>query len=101
MAAKTDDLVVRAAIAAAATDVAAKKIAATAVTRADWDQTRIKTMYKVNRAKLHQHPEVMAALKATGHRMLVLDTKDTFWGVVDGIGSNHFGGVWMKLRTQV
>jgi len=61
------------------------------------------SMEEIFRAKLAQHPDVVAALKATGSRELlkVYDT-DYYWGTgADGSGENRLGKLWMKLRGEL
>lgn len=60
-------------------------------------------MEELCRAKLAQHKDVKAVLKATGDRVLlkVYDT-DYYWGTgADNTGGNELGKIWMKLREEI
>lgn len=55
------------------------------------------------RAKMAQHPDVVAVLKESKDRELlkVYDT-DYYWGTgADGLGENKMGKIWMKLRKEI
>lgn len=67
------------------------------------DYDKYALMEKIFRAKLEQHPDVVAVLKETGSRELlkVYDT-DYDWGTgADGTGENNMGKLWMKLRDEL
>ena len=60
-------------------------------------------MERVYRAKLTQHADVEAVLRASGSRELlkVYDT-DYYWGTgTDGSGENMLGKLWMALRKEI
>lgn len=60
-------------------------------------------MEKIFRAKLEQHPDLVAVLKASGGRQLLKVTPDdSYWGTgTDGTGENMMGKLWMKLRSEL
>lgn len=60
-------------------------------------------MERVCRAKLAQHADVEAVLRASGtcELMKVYDT-DYYWGTgVDGSGENMLGKIWMMVRDEL
>lgn len=78
-----------------------------------WDESQadIKTMRRVLRLKLDQHPDLAVKLKATGKAVLVEDCSSRdresarFWGAVKAHnrwhGDNVLGCLWMELRDTL
>ncbi len=69
--------------------------------RNDWESIKFDVMRLALRLKF-QKPALRAALLATGETFIAEENNhgDTFWGQVNGIGSNMLGLLLMKLRTQ-
>lgn len=68
--------------------------------RPDWEAVKLEVMREALRAKFTQHPDLRAALLATGDALLVEHTgNDRFWGDGgDGTGKNWLGRLLMELR---
>lgn len=60
----------------------------------------VKVMLRVLLEKARQHPEVLAALKATGNELIAERADwDSYWGDgPDGNGKNMLGKLWMIVR---
>lgn len=60
-------------------------------------------MEELFRAKMAQHPHIVAILRASGSRVLLKEiSTDAYWGTgPDGSGHNHMGKLWMKLRDEL
>lgn len=71
--------------------------------RPDWDTVKLEVMREALRAKFTQHPDLHAALLATGDALLVEHTgNDRFWGDGgDGKGKNWLGKLLMELREML
>ena len=68
----------------------------------DFDERKAAIMEELCRAKLEQHRDVEAGLRASGEDTIVKNYPDPFWGVGrDGVGKNMMGVVWMKLRNEL
>jgi ribA/ribD-fused uncharacterized protein len=102
-AAKTTDPSERAKILAAKTAGEAKKIGRTVTLRKGWTQMREEVMEKALRAKFEQNPELKKKLLETeGVELIEGNTwGDTFWGQVNGKGSNKLGKLLMKIRDEL
>lgn len=75
------DSATQAAIAAADTSYAARKLAADATRREGWEDARTATMTSLLRAKYTQHPDLAEILLATNDATLIYDDADSgFWG---------------------
>ncbi|MCW1888714.1 MAG: NADAR family protein [Candidatus Moranbacteria bacterium] len=71
--------------------------------RPDWtEQTKLRVMERIFRAKAKQHKSVREYLASTRHRKLVENSPiDDFWGIgSDKTGRNHAGRLWMKIRPD-
>ena len=55
------------------------------------------------RQKFTKNKDLAKLLKGTGNQELIEGNtwKDTFWGVYNGIGSNHLGKILMKIRKEL
>jgi len=102
-AAKTTDPTERAKILVAKTAGEAKKIGRTVTLRKGWTQMREEVMEKALRAKFEQNPELKKKLLETeGVELIEGNTwGDTFWGQVNGKGSNKLGKLLMKIRDEL
>jgi ribA/ribD-fused uncharacterized protein len=71
--------------------------------RSDWDDVRETIMTRGTYIKCRTHPEVAAALLATGERMLVENSQyDYFWGIGrDTRGHNRYGKVLARVRDRL
>ncbi len=60
------------------------------------------SMLQVVRAKVHQHPELLATLLATGNAKIIERTeKDRYWADGgDGTGVNMLGKILMVIRAE-
>ena len=69
----------------------------------DWTARRDDVMLAALRAKFTQHPDLAAALLATGQAPLVEHTaNDRYWGDDgDGSGRNRLGELLMQVRAEV
>lgn len=72
------------------------------VLRDDWDDIKIDIMTNVVRLKFTQNIDLRTKLLATGDAHLVEGNwwKDTFWGMCNGVGTNHLGKILMKVRDE-
>ncbi len=70
--------------------------------RPNWDTIKLDVMLYLLRQKF-SIPKLKAKLLATGDQELVEGNKwhDTFWGVCNGVGSNHLGRLLMQVRQEV
>jgi len=100
---KTTDSAQRAKILAAKTAGEAKKIGRTVTLRKNWTQIREEVMETALRAKFQQNPELKKKLIDTGDVELIEGNTwgDTFWGQVNGKGSNKLGKLLMKIRDEL
>jgi N-glycosidase YbiA len=71
--------------------------------RADWEMVKERVMLEALRAKFTQHPDLRAALLATGDARLVEHTaRDAFWGDGgDGHGRNRLGALMEQIRDEL
>ena len=69
----------------------------------NWEQVRVKIMFGIIRAKVHQHKDVSAALLKTGTSIIAEDSPvDYFWGLgLDRSGKNMLGKIWMTVRSEL
>jgi ribA/ribD-fused uncharacterized protein len=102
-AAKTDDPEERATILAAGSPGKAKRLGKRVRLRKDWESVKVGIMETLVRAKFVSHPELRAALLATGEGRLVEGNTwgDAFWGVCRGAGKNHLGRILMRVRGEL
>ena len=71
--------------------------------REDWEEVKLNIMYELNKQKFEWHPELRAALLATGDRYIEETNwwKDIYWGCCDGVGQNHLGRIIMRIRDEL
>src|SRR3989344_2134245 len=69
---------------------------------ADWVGHRVAIMGAVVRAKVAQNEGVREALRATGRKTIIENSReDAFWGIGDGTGKNIMGNIWMEIRDEI
>lgn len=63
---------------------------------------KIEIMEEILRAKANQHEKVRKSLIESGTKVIVENSPtDSFWGIgPDGVGENHLGKLWMKIRDD-
>jgi hypothetical protein len=78
----------------------AKKLGKSVKLREDWEEVKIKIMYSIVLDKFTRNPVLCLKLAKTGGAELVEGNywHDTFWGVCNGVGSNHLGIILMEVR---
>lgn len=71
--------------------------------RPDWEQSKLKVMTQLCRAKFVQNPLLGTALLSTqGHDLVHLSPWDRFWGVDNaGHGLNEHGVILMQIREEL
>ena len=101
-AAKTNDLKQRKEIAEALTPKEAKKLGQKVTMIANWDDIKINVMVLLTRQKF-SHAPLQDLLLATGDAELIEENtwNDTYWGVCNGVGTNHLGKVLMAVRASL
>jgi ribA/ribD-fused uncharacterized protein len=102
-AAKTLDKKERLRIKQAKTPGNAKYAGSQVTLRADWEAIKIDTMRKLLRQKFMKNDLYCDALRETGDQQLIEGNYwgDTFWGVCDGVGTNHLGRLLMEIRAEL
>jgi predicted NAD-dependent protein-ADP-ribosyltransferase YbiA (DUF1768 family) len=60
-------------------------------------------MRKLLRQKFMKNDLYRDALRETGDQQLIEGNYwgDTFWGVCDGVGTNHLGRLLMEIRAEL
>lgn len=71
--------------------------------RDDWEAVKDQVMRKALVAKFTQHPDLRAALLATGDEALIeAAPRDFYWGSGDdGTGRNRLGALLMEVRAAL
>ncbi|MBL8602173.1 MAG: NADAR family protein [Myxococcales bacterium] len=70
--------------------------------RPDWETVKEDIMREALVAKFTQHPDLRAALLATGEEALIeAAPHDAYWGVGDGTGKNRLGALLMQVRSRL
>ena len=85
----------------ASTPGKAKRLGRKIKIREDWEDTKVKIMYSILKAKF-KDPELRAMLKDTGKAKLIEGNTwgDRVWGVYNGQGKNYLGKLLMKVRNK-
>jgi len=80
----------------------AKNLGQKVTKRSDWDEVKIAVMKECLRQKF-ERPDLREKLLATGNQKLIEGNTwmDQFWGICNGIGSNHLGKLLMALREEI
>lgn len=101
-AAKTEDARDRRVVQKAPTPGAAKKLGRKVTLRSDWENAKQGVMLDLLRQKFGQG-ELHDLLLGTDDAQLVEGNwwGDRYWGVVDGMGSNHLGRLLMQVREEL
>jgi len=93
---------IQAAIAAADTSLAARKLAVGAQRREGWEHARAAVMTSLLRAKYDQHPDLAEILLATDDATVIYDDADSaFWGDNIGRGRNWTGRLLELVRSEI
>lgn len=98
-AAKTLNSVDRLRIRDAESPSAAKRLGHKAAQRPDWGRVKLPVMRHLLEQKFN-HPDLKNLLLSTGDAEIIEGNTwgDTFWGVCNGVGSNHLGMMLMEIR---
>lgn len=85
------------------TGYTAKKLGRKIIMKPDWDTIKLSIMRDIVTAKFSQNPELKEKLLATGNAVLIEGNHwhDTFWGICNGVGSNHLGKILMQARKDL
>lgn len=80
----------------------AKRAGRKVTLREDWDEVKLGIMEDLNRQKYSKEP-LRGLLISTGDVEIQEGNtwNDTFWGVCNGVGSNHLGKIIMKIRAEL
>jgi len=80
----------------------AKKYGKTVKLREDWDNIKVNIMKEIVTAKFDSSPHFKQALLETSSEELTEGNNwnDTYWGICNGIGSNHLGKILMEIRAK-
>jgi ribA/ribD-fused uncharacterized protein len=102
-AAKTRSKKLRKRISQAKSAGTAKRLGQQVTIREDWEEIKVKVMYKVLVAKFTQHEDLKEQLLGTGDAELVEGNwwGDTFWGVCNNEGENKLGKLLMLVRDEL
>jgi len=100
---KTKDIAWRTAIRKAEHAAQAKRLGGNCPLRSDWNKIKLDMMYRVQKAKFSQDPDLRNRLLATGKSKLVHSASwDSFWGNgSNGYGKNHLGLIIMRVRDEI
>lgn len=73
------------------------------VVRLDWEDVKLKMMRKLLDQKFQFGTFKATQLLATGDKQIVEGNiwGDTFWGVCNGVGTNHLGIMLMDIRKKL
>lgn len=102
VAAKTEDLAIRQALAVMGTAGQVKRAGRALVLRDDWEHVKRAEMLSILRLKFKQ-PYLADLLRATGSKTLIEGNTwgDTYWGVCNGQGHNTLGQLLMLIRSEL
>lgn len=78
----------------------AKKLGRSIARRPDWETKKRGIMFNLLRMKFVQNKHLEEKLLATDDAILIEGNTwgDTFWGVCNGVGTNHLGETLMFIR---
>ena len=101
-AAKFDDQEIRLEIAKLPTPMAAKRAGKLSFVSDEWKEKSLQIMYDICKLKFQQ-AKFMNRLLNTGDKEIIEGNTwgDTFWGVCNGVGSNHLGKILMRIRSEL
>jgi len=82
---------------------ASKRLGHKVVLPENWERIKLDLMERIVRAKFSQHRDLRFALIETADAELREENNwgDTFWGCVNGKGSNHLGKILMEIRKEL
>ena len=71
--------------------------------RDDWEDVKVKIMYKIVKAKFKQNEQLKRWLVDTGRIELIEGNTwgDVYWGTVNGVGENKLGKILMRVRKEL
>lgn len=71
--------------------------------RDDWKDVQIYIMHEICKAKFKNNPDLRRRLSDTYPKQLIEGNNwnDTFWGCVNGEGSNFLGRILMIIRDEI
>lgn len=80
----------------------AKRLGRDVKLRANWEENKLNVMTRLVRKKF-KDPALRVLLLETGSQELIETNywNDTFWGVCNGVGSNHLGNILMRRRAKI
>jgi ribA/ribD-fused uncharacterized protein len=101
-AAKTLDEYAKSVIRDAASPKIARKLGQLVVYRPDWDEIKLPVMLELTQKKFANEP-LRTMLLDTGDKYLEETNtwNDTYWGVCQGVGTNHLGIILMQVRDEI
>jgi ribA/ribD-fused uncharacterized protein len=69
--------------------------------REEWNDIKLRVMKDIL-IKKFSNPELAILLANTGEQEIIEGNtwNDTYWGVCNGIGSNHLGKILMEIRSS-
>lgn len=81
----------------------AKRIARTLPLSEDWNRLRLPLMWDILKVKFAYGTDLAQKLLDTGDAELIEGNTwgDEFWGVCNGVGTNHLGVLLMKQRERL
>lgn len=79
-----------------------KRLGKTIDLRKDWNKIKLNVMFDLCFQKYNQEPFTTLLLQTGNCKIVEGNTwGDTYWGVCDGIGSNHLGMIIMQIRNLI
>lgn len=81
----------------------AKKLGQKIIIRPDWEQVKLQVMESLVRQKFTNDLALKDKLVSTGDEEIEETNTwgDVFWGVCQGVGTNHLGKILMKIRAEL
>jgi len=80
----------------------AKRLGKLVVIQPNWEERKYEVMLSLVRKKFRNDP-LRTKLLATGDQQIEEGNwwGDTYWGTVNGVGSNHLGKILMQVRKEL
>lgn len=80
----------------------AKKLGRKVPMRKDWEDIKVKVMYRLVMQKFNRNPELLNRLKDIKGIIVEDNTwNDTFWGMCNGKGRNTLGVILTAVRNEL
>jgi ribA/ribD-fused uncharacterized protein len=79
----------------------AKRLGKTLIVRPDWEDIKLKVMLGLLRQKFAKPQYAQLLLATTGDLVETNTWGDRYWGVCNGLGSNHLGKLLMQVRDEL